>query len=187
MSAVAVLEQEHALIERSLNILDAIAARLEQQQIGAIGHNIAAMMEFLRDFADQRHHVKEEDVLFPLMEQRGIPKAGGPIGCMLHEHEQGRTMIRIMDGLRADLDISDDQRRQFVHVARAYTDLMRNHIIKENTILFPMGLSALTPEDQQQIETAFALRDDEANGDPGYAHYLALIDDLSAQLLGDDA
>jgi hemerythrin-like domain-containing protein len=45
-------------------------------------------VNFLRHFADECHHFKEEKLLFPLMEEDGIPREGEPIGMMLVEHEE---------------------------------------------------------------------------------------------------
>ena len=50
--------------------------------------NYAKVEEFLRfteTFAEP-HHQKEEQVLFPALEKKGIPNEGGPIGMMLLEH-----------------------------------------------------------------------------------------------------
>ncbi len=47
-------------------------------------------------FADQCHHGKEEDLLFPAMEAAGIPRESGPIGVMLEEHNIGRQYVRGM-------------------------------------------------------------------------------------------
>ena len=57
---------------------------------------LANLQEFFRLFADQCHHGKEEELLFPLLEQKGIPRTGGPIGVTLHEHEEGRALVRQM-------------------------------------------------------------------------------------------
>jgi len=43
--------------------------------------------------ADKCHHGKEEVHLFPFLEKRGVPARGCPMGALLHEHEQGRTLV----------------------------------------------------------------------------------------------
>src|SRR3989339_212912 len=48
--------------------------------------------EFL-EFAEPHHH-KEEQVLFPALEQKGIPNEGGPIGVMLMDHEVKRGHVK---------------------------------------------------------------------------------------------
>jgi hemerythrin-like domain-containing protein len=41
----------------------------------------------------QWHHGKEEEILFPLLEKKGIPADGGPLGVMLMEHGRARALI----------------------------------------------------------------------------------------------
>jgi hemerythrin-like domain-containing protein len=57
---------------------------------------LSGLLEFFQIFADRCHHGKEEDCLFPLLERKGLPREGGPIGVMLHEHGQGRELIQKM-------------------------------------------------------------------------------------------
>ena len=73
-----ILSDEHRVIERVLNALD----RLTAVPVNPSLEQWRKALEFLRNFADQCHHFKEEKVLFPAMEEHGIPREGGPIGMM---------------------------------------------------------------------------------------------------------
>src|SRR3989344_1479195 len=64
-------------------------AKLEQNPEGYAKE----FLEFTANFAEPHHH-KEEEVLFPALEQKGIPKDGGPIGMMLMEHEMKRGYVK---------------------------------------------------------------------------------------------
>lgn len=46
---------------------------------------IKEFLDFAESFAESRHQ-KEEEILFPALGKKGIPKQGGPIGIMLYEH-----------------------------------------------------------------------------------------------------
>ena len=59
-------------------------------------------VDFIRNFADRTHHGKEEDNLFPALEQHGMPRQGGPVGVMLDEHDQGRGLVSTLKA-RAEL------------------------------------------------------------------------------------
>ncbi len=89
---------------------------------------------FLKTFADKCHHGKEEGFLFPELINSGIQNQGGPIGVMLHEHVLGREYIALMS---AALDESDYG--EFSSNADKYISLLRQHISKENNVLFPMA------------------------------------------------
>src|SRR3990167_6015729 len=53
---------------------------------------IEEFLRFTETFAEPHHH-KEEQVLFPALEKKGIPNEGGPIGMMLMEHTAKRDYL----------------------------------------------------------------------------------------------
>jgi len=142
---IQVLMDEHRLIEKVLTALELA----DRREVPFAFYERAA--DFLANFADGCHHAKEEDRLFPLLEQRGIPREGGPIGVMTYEHEEGRGHIRRLRACAAESDRGGVRRE-----AAAYAALLRAHIQKEDQVLFPMGRSRLTPEDAAAREGAFA-------------------------------
>src|SRR3990172_610209 len=94
-AATSTLRKEHEAILKMLDATEAAAQRLEQGE-RLRPETLAGLLEFFRLFADRCHHGKEEDLLFPLLESKGLPRSGGPIGVMLSEHEQGRPLVRQM-------------------------------------------------------------------------------------------
>ncbi len=154
MRPTEILMDEHQII---LAVLD--AAEREVQRIGETGEvrveRVEQMVDFFRNFADRCHHAKEENLLFVRMEERGMPRQAGPIGVMLYEHDLGRGHVRaVAEALpRA---ASDPAARQAVrdHLAQ-YIQLLRDHIYKEDHILYPMADQLLLPEDQVDLERAF--------------------------------
>ncbi len=134
-----VLREEHQVI---LNVLDALEQVLDRGSAVSAQNveTLAKYASFFRLFADACHHGKEEDLLFPELEARGIPREGGPIGVMLAEHEQGRAFVRQMHealpGARAGEAGAVDA---LVSAGRNYIDLLRQHIDKEDNVLFMMA------------------------------------------------
>jgi hemerythrin-like domain-containing protein len=113
-------------------------------------------MEFLRLFADACHHGKEEDLLFPVLEARGIPRDGGPIGVMLYEHQMARQLTKDMGDALACLRSGDPAAKGgFLQAARSYIDLLTNHIFKEDKILFNMGGRVMNADDQGKLAKDF--------------------------------
>jgi hemerythrin-like domain-containing protein len=75
------LRDEHEGVKLMLAILGRAAARLETGQ-DVSPEDLAQMLEFITVFADKCHHGKEEELLFPAMEEAGIPgKAGRSVSC----------------------------------------------------------------------------------------------------------
>ncbi len=176
-----VLMSEHRGIERMLTILDAAADKVEKGE--SVPSNVfTRAIEFIRGFADGCHHAKEERTLFPVLEERGIPRQG-PIGVMLSEHEEGRQYVRAMAEAMAGYDRGDAAAKQsLVENARAYTSLLRLHIMKEDGVLFPMSDRVLSEEDQRQLVERFEEIEREEIGVGVHEKYHGMIDDLEVEM-----
>ena len=149
------LSQDHRVIERVLNALDQAASRLHAG-VPVPAAFFAEVAEFIKGFADGCHHRKEEEHLFPAMEDAGFPRFGGPIGVMLAEHDEGR---RYTAGLRAAAErLATGEAGAVAAVvenARGYAALLRQHIMKEDNVLFTMAKRALPPEKQGELLAEF--------------------------------
>lgn len=150
MKPTEVLVTEHNAILLSLQILDKAADRLASGDAKVQGH-LEQLIDFYRGFVDQCHHAKEEDVLFPELEKRGLSKEGGPIGVMLAEHESGRRCIREISSDLTRLKKGNGEIKNSIRKnASAYDELLREHITKENNVLFPLA-DRLLPETEAAI------------------------------------
>lgn len=148
------LRSEHRVIEQMLLVLEKLGSLSEEQPIDQA--DAEQTIEFFRRFADRCHHGKEEGLLFPALERKGFPREMGPIGVMLYEHEIGRSHIRSMaEALEHIRSGQREARNLFRQHAQAYIDLLREHIYKEDNILFMMAEQAFSPQDQQQLLQQF--------------------------------
>lgn len=146
-----VLKSEHSTILRVIDVLQRLMDRAERGD-GFETAGLARCVEFFRFFADACHHAKEEDLLFPLLETRGVPREGGPIGVMLYEHSLARKFTQQMaDALAALEDGDQDAENRFKVAAHQYIELLRNHIFKEDNVLFHMADRLLTDDDQTTL------------------------------------
>lgn len=146
------LVREHERILQMLDCLERLAAA------GTLDPEAATdALFFLRTYADRLHHGKEEQHLFPRMESQGVPREGGPIGVMLLEHEEGRSRIAEMG--RAVEDARQGKPgapERFATHARQYAYLLRQHIEKENEVLFPMAEEVLPEAERASLLRLFA-------------------------------
>lgn len=179
MRPTTVLMDEHRVIERVLDCLQAMVERAAVE--GALdGEAAEQALDFFRHFADHCHHAKEEDLLFPLLEERGMPRDGGPTGVMISEHEQGRALVRAMaDDIPAASQGEDGALIRFADRARAYVSLLRLHIQKEDDCLFPMADERLTEQDQLDLEAQFNEVACKKIGNDMHEKYLGIADALS--------
>ncbi len=179
MNATEELRAEHEGILIMLKIMETICDRLESGEPVDMAH-LEGIIEFLRVFAEQCHHGKEEDILFPAMEKAGVPREGGPIGVMLTEHGVGRNCIRRMgDALQAMKAGDKDAQRRFVDAAREYIGLLRDHINKENGVLFPVAEHTLSPDELSLISQQFENLETEKIGQGRHESFHRMMDELA--------
>lgn len=179
MKCVYTLMHEHRVIERGLTILEAVSERVERGETVPMG-KITALLDFFRTFADQCHHGKEEGMLFPQLEARGIPKEGGPIGVMLYEHEEGRNYQRQLREAASDLT-KEANRQQFVAAARGYIEMLRQHIWKEDNVLFKIAEQVLSEADDKRLVENFDRHEREHIGEGVHERYHHLVHELEAE------
>lgn len=110
----------------------------------------------LTDFANflQRevmdHFVLEEQALFPILE-RHIGRTHGPLAVMDMEHETFRELLEDLSGGLRSEDTAQSQRQ-----AHAIIRLLRDHIAKEDEVLFPMAARVLSSEEDAEIDARAA-------------------------------
>lgn len=156
MHPTEILSQEHRAIEVRLNALEA-QIRTGESSGPFPREFFEEALDFFRNFADGCHHAKEENLLFPLLKERGVPEHGGPIGVMLAEHDEGRTHLRaIRENLDAATHGSGAAREAVYANAAAYIDLLRRHIYKEDHVLFRVAQMVLHPDDVAELQKQFA-------------------------------
>jgi len=171
MQPTDTLKAEHRVIEQVLDCLERMVERIQAGE--AFERDDArGALAFFRAFADTCHHGKEEDLLFPAMIAAGIPSEVGPVAVMLAEHDQGRSAIGAMD---AALEAGDDA--EFAGAATTYLGLLRDHIAKEDNILFPLADSVLR---EREAELAGGFDRVEAEVAKEKLEQLAVADRLAA-------
>jgi hemerythrin-like domain-containing protein len=184
MSATDVLKDEHRGVERMLAIVEAAGKRLEAG--GDVPADLyLSAVDFFRGFTDGCHHAKEEEKLFPAMEKRGVPREGGPIGVMLAEHEQGRAYVRAIAEAAARYSKGDKSAvSALIQNGRGYVELLRQHIAKEDRVLFPMADKVLSGAEQAQLFEAFETIERERTGPGEHERYHHVLDELERVVAG---
>ena len=159
MYPTEVLSQEHRVIE---TMMDRLENELQSIQAGGafLRPFFDEALDFFRNFADGCHHAKEENLLFPRMKERGVPERGGPIGAMLAEHDQGRAYLAVVrENLEAAAQGSPAALLTVQANAEGYIQLLRQHIQKEDQVLFRMARMVLQADDVAELEKEFAAVD----------------------------
>lgn len=179
MKPTAELMAEHDGILLMLKVLAAIKRGMEAGEAAPMDH-IRQVLEFLQVFVDACHHGKEEEALFPAMEKEGIRREGGPIGVILGEHEAGRGFVKKMVEFLSGLEPAKDEAKTTFSVsAESYIGLLRQHIDKENNVLFPMADRFLSTEVQKRVSSDFERIEREKIGEGRHEAFHKMMDQLA--------
>lgn len=167
--AIELLVKEH---ERILVVVDRLEKECEDFESGKNVDEdfFRKSIDFIRNYADKFHHAKEEDILFKEFEkcaEEGCVHCD-PTEQMLHEHELGRDFVK---GIKEGLD--EDDNEKIIRNTRGYIQLIKEHIFKEDTILYPMADEALSKEIQEKMLRKF--RDIENKRKKDIKKYLGFV------------
>ena len=155
-SPTGLLREEHRLI---LRVVDALDATLSATPPGrSLDLDLVDdCVTFFRLFTDACHHGKEEDLLFEELVREGFPREQGPVAVMLEEHRMGRALVRRMEAGAEAARGGDAAARPGLRSAAAdYVRLLRQHIAKEDGVLFEMADGRIGEERCARLCDAYA-------------------------------
>ncbi len=174
MKATDILKNEHRAIEEMISVLEVFTERYQKSGEFNVDH-AEEIVGFFRNFADRCHHGKEEGILFPELVKVGVPREGGPIGVMLFEHDRGRDYIKGMVTSITKIRQGESAEEEFVRNALDYASLLREHIYKEDNILFHIADMHLSQEKQEDIAGRFEKFEKEEIGEGVHEEFHGLI------------
>lgn len=136
------LMKEHQLILKYVDLLERyVEFSLKHPGKPVLLEKAAGFIEFIHEFADHFHHAKEEDILFRYLEVPGVLTHCNPVPQMLMEHDKGREYVRNMEQA-----VQTKALNELASNAVQYAQLLKEHIYKEDNILYPMGENGLSDE-----------------------------------------
>jgi hemerythrin-like domain-containing protein len=153
------LADEHEYVLLVAGAMDDEAARIEDTGTVDV-ERVSQMVDFTRNFTEGDHHTKEENLLFPLLEERS-PAAGGTISVLLSEHQAARECMRLVtsalpQAAGPDKELAAQARHVIVENLRLYAYLLPLHIGKEDTVLFSLTDKLLSVQEQDILAREFA-------------------------------
>ena len=145
--------EEHKILLKTLDELKDIWAKIKSQKDlksdsdkwNKLRHIAAAFMEA------EKHNVREENVLFPYLEKKGVTE---PPKVMWAEHnelkERKKRFLEIVNSYK-----SKDYARfvkELDEIINYIIDTLESHIYKENNILYPMAIRLINGDEWKDIK-----------------------------------
>ncbi len=136
---ILVFVEEH---DRILGFLDRLDDLFEQfrDDVGTprasdVAREIAEIVQDL--LGAQPHHRREETVLFPALEEHGVAM---PCRVMRMEHQE---IHALEERLAAAVAVEHPDSEEIAEAGGSLSSRLRDHIAKENEVLYPMALDVL--------------------------------------------
>jgi hemerythrin-like domain-containing protein len=169
--ALQIIRDEHAAVAAVLRSLLQMMERNPDDQPERFFDVMRAMLFYIDEFPERRHHPKESDLLFPKV-ARVAPHLMPVIRQLEDDHMQGEGRVRELQHLLLGWELLGDSRRKaFQEEARQYVEFYLTHMRIEETEILPTAVKELSAADWAQLDDAFQLhRDPLATGthDPLY-------------------
>ncbi|HVZ19381.1 MAG TPA: hemerythrin domain-containing protein [Terriglobales bacterium] len=179
---IRILREEHDNILRGLELLEACSDKL-RDGCEVSPKTMEDLIEFFRLYADKTHHGKEEDLLFPAMIEHGFSREEGPIHCMLADHEHNRSLTREMIAATESYRGGDKKAGlRFAKAACEYVRALREHIQKENLVLFVMADNTLPVEDEPELLARFQEVDGKKIGAAEIGRLLRILEKVGGEV-----
>ena len=150
MKATEVLEREHQVIEKVARACGTCAEVLERG-IKVPLNVLESIVAFLRVYGDQYHH-QEEQRLFAMLREKGVPAGSCPIAAIEHEGQKLSMLVHQLSGAVELYGKSDGSvNGTLIDTLRAISEIYLDHIWKENYLLLPMADKLFSDADQRTL------------------------------------
>lgn len=173
MKPIQELRDEHRAVEQSLEVFERIVLRTEQGGTFDV-EDLRRLLEFFSVFVDTCHHGKEEQLLFPAIEDLGVSGEGGLIEVLRNEHHEGRTLVGQMEETLA----KEGPAEAFRAHAQRYLKMLRDHIRKEDLNLFDFASARLSERRKKELAEGFEKIEAEKVGPGRHEEFHQMIEEL---------
>jgi hemerythrin-like domain-containing protein len=144
---------EHRLIGELAAALTSFAMRVECHTSTYDRADLASFARVFRELGDYVHHEKEETILLPRLVQLGFDWECGPLAAVRQDHCQERYLIDVLcQAAEQQGTWHKEERRRISATAFALGEFQREHLLKENTELFPAITERMSPSELRLLE-----------------------------------
>jgi hemerythrin-like domain-containing protein len=160
MKALSIIRNEHRSIAAVLEGLRYVVDEVGAGRMAPDFVLMRAMLLYIEAFPERMHHPKEDDYLFPALLKRR-PDLKPVIDALEHEHADGRDAIEALKRALWDFERTPmTGQPAFAATLARYIDFHWKHMNREEQDVMPAAEQALTAQDWEPIDAAFASNDD---------------------------
>jgi hemerythrin-like domain-containing protein len=170
-----VIREEHAALAAMLRSIVLLLGQHRNAGTQPDFASLRAMLFYMDEFPEQRHHRKESELLFPKLRAR-TPLARDMLDRLDEDHARGERSIRDLEHALLAFEMMGEARRAaFESAVQRYVDFYLAHMRLEEEQILPLAQKMLTPQDWAELDEAFASNRDPLTGHPPDDEYRALF------------
>jgi hemerythrin-like domain-containing protein len=170
-----IIREEHAALSAMLRSILLLLAQHRRNASLPDFAALRAMLFYVDEFPEQRHHRIESELLFPKLRAR-TPLSRALLDRLDEDHACGARRIRDLEHSLVAFEMMGEARRvAFEHDAERYVAFYLAHMALEEQEILPLAERTLTEEDWLQLDEAFASNRDPLTGHAPTADYRALF------------
>jgi len=153
--ALTIIRDEHRTIAAILHGMEYLVRKIRAGTKKVDPRVFHAMLYYLDTFSERAHHPKEDQFLFSALRSRGAG-AEALITELEKEHAGGEDALRrLAQALNRYEEGGDKEFPDFEQAVERFVGSYRDHMRKEEELLFPLAEKLLTEEDWAKIDRAF--------------------------------
>ncbi len=179
MDAIQLMVDEHVNIKRMLNVVRNASFKIMNGS-EICYEDFEQMIDFVRNYADNYHHGKEEKMLFNRMIDE-IGTVGEKLVKygMLIEHDLGRLFMQDLEIALEKVKNGDEFAKiDVIANAVGYTNLLTRHIDKEDTVVYEFAKKQLKEDTIKIINDECLAFEENARQEGVEKKYLELLEKL---------
>lgn len=159
--SIRIIHDEHMALAAMLRSLGMMIDRGPAQEPEVFFDVVRAMLFYIDEFPEKRHHPKESDLLFPRV-VRLAPEVFDTVVQLEKDHSNGETTVRELQHLLLAWELLGEPRRAvFEQAVKRYIGFYLEHMRLEEDVILPAAQRVLDDQDWAELDAAF-----ETNCDP---------------------
>ncbi|HRO59077.1 MAG TPA: hemerythrin domain-containing protein [Burkholderiaceae bacterium] len=178
--ALKIIRDEHVALAALLHALRRLV--LQAAPDPADFALLRAIVFYLYEFPELRHHRKESGLLFPRMRARSR-EADYVLGQLDAEHARGERMAHeLVHRLLGWEQLGESRRADFVEACERFADFYTAHLLLEESEALSLAARVLNDEDWRELDAAFAENRDALAGETPEDEYRQLFERIVAAM-----
>jgi len=173
--AIQIIRGEHAALSAMLRSILLLLAQHRRDATLPDFAALRAMLFYVDEFPEKRHHRKESELLFPKLRAR-TPMHRELLDRLDLDHARGEARIRDLEHALLAFEMMGESRRAaFEDAAARYVDFYLAHMAMEERDILPLAEKALSAADWRELDEAFTANRDPLTGAEPEAEYAQLF------------